>query len=95
MIYEINFDERALKEWKKLNNSVKEQFRKKLKKLQENPFIENARLGGELQDCYKIKLRTSGYRLVYKVIEQEIVIFVIAIGKRERSEVYSDAEKRL
>jgi len=33
MIFDIAFDERALREWKKLDCSIREQFKKKLKKL--------------------------------------------------------------
>ncbi|EEV0137970.1 type II toxin-antitoxin system RelE/ParE family toxin, partial [Escherichia coli] len=45
--------------------------------------------------CYKIKLRTQGYRLVYQVNDKELLVLVIAIGKRENSAVYEDATKRL
>ncbi|WP_407901055.1 type II toxin-antitoxin system RelE family toxin [Providencia rustigianii] len=95
MIYSIEFDERALKEWKKLDSSIRDQFKNKLKKLQKNPHVESGRLHGELSSCYKIKLRSSGYRLVYQVIHSEIVIFVIAIGKREASTAYTAANTRL
>ena len=95
MIFNIEFDKRALKEWQKLDQSIKEQFKKKLKKLQENPYIESARLKGDLSGCYKIKLRTSGFRLVYQVIDSDVVILVIAIGKREESKAYSIAEIRI
>jgi len=49
----------------------------------------------DLPDCYKIKLRTLGYRLVYQVNDKELLVLVIAIGKREYSAVYEDATKRL
>lgn len=48
-----------------------------------------------MADCYKIKLRSAGYRLVYQVLEHEIVVLVLAVGKRERSEVYQAAKDRL
>ncbi|BAN50572.1 hypothetical protein PCA10_48400 [Metapseudomonas resinovorans NBRC 106553] len=48
-----------------------------------------------MQDCYKIKLRSVGYRLVYEVVDQRLVVTVIAVGKRERLEVYEAAKKRL
>ncbi|AHE59475.1 mRNA interferase RelE [Escherichia coli 2-210-07_S3_C3] len=48
-----------------------------------------------MPDCYKIKLRTLGYRLVYQVNDKELLVLVIAIGKREYSAVYEDATKRL
>ncbi|AZD26961.1 mRNA interferase RelE [Pseudomonas chlororaphis] len=47
-----------------------------------------------MADCYKIKLKASGYRLVYQVIEDQVVVSVVAVGKRERSAVYERARKR-
>ena len=94
MTYEIEFSEKALKEWKKLDSSIKTIFKKKLNKLQSSPRVESAKLSG-LTDCYKIKLRSSGFRLVYQVIDDEIVIIVIAVGKREGQAVYIDAKKRI
>lgn len=95
MIFNIEFDERALKEWRKLDKAIQEQFKKKLKQLQNNPHIEASRLSGDLSNCYKIKLRASGFRLIYQVINEEIVILVIAIGKREDKKVYVIADARL
>jgi len=95
MIFKIDFDERAFKEWYKLDKSIQAQFKKKLKQLQNNPYIESARLHGDLASCYKIKLRSSGFRLVYQVIDEEIVILVIAVGKREDKKVYETANIRL
>jgi mRNA interferase RelE/StbE len=43
---------------------------------------------------YKIKFRSSGYRLVYEVNDEEIVIYVVAVGKRDRGIVYHKVKKR-
>ncbi|EIS6474389.1 type II toxin-antitoxin system RelE/ParE family toxin [Salmonella enterica] len=94
MTYELEFDPRALKEWQKLGETVKKQFRKKLVDVLSNPRVESARLR-ELPDCYKIKLKTSVYRLVYQVQDDVVLVVVIAIGKREKSAVYRQADKRL
>ena len=56
--------------------------------------MPSARLRGDLQNTYKIKLRDVGYRLVYEVIDQQLVVMVIAIGKRGRNEAYQSAVKR-
>ncbi|MEO8407372.1 MAG: type II toxin-antitoxin system RelE/ParE family toxin, partial [Oxalobacteraceae bacterium] len=40
------------------------------------------------------KLRNIGYRLVYEVRDTELVVVVVAIGKRERNAVYKAAAKR-
>ncbi|WP_434087401.1 type II toxin-antitoxin system RelE family toxin [Escherichia coli] len=66
MAYFLDFDERALKEWRKLGSTVREQLKKKLVEVLESPRIEANKLRG-MPDCYKIKLRSSGYRLVYQV----------------------------
>ena len=82
-----------LKEWHKLGHTVREQFKKKLSERLKNPRVPAARLHGHT-DRYKIKLRASGYRLVYQVIDEKIVLLVIAVGKRESSEVYQMADIR-
>lgn len=94
MTYSLEFDARALREWRKLGDTVREQFKKKLATILTSPRIEANRLHA-LPDCYKIKLRSSGYRLVYQVIDQEVVVFVVAVDKREREQVYRKAADRL
>ena len=94
MTYELEFDPRALKEWRKLGNTVRQQFKKKLAEVLKYPHIESNRLR-ELPFCYKIKLRNVGYRLVYQVQDEKITVFVVAVGKRENEDVYKAANKRV
>ena len=93
MSYRLKFFPTALKEWKKLDHSIQTQFKKKLKECLENPHIPGNRLSG-FENHYKIKLRASGYRLVYEVVEEELFVLVIAVGKREKSVVYKKVSKR-
>lgn len=94
MSYELAFKASALKEWKKLGHTVREQFKKKLKERLENPHVPGAALSGATK-LYKIKLRQAGYRLVYSVEDAMIIVTVIAVGKRDRNEVYDIALSRL
>lgn len=94
MIYSLRFKEEAKKEWDRLDPVIRENFTKKLLQRREHPRVNSAQLSG-MPDCYKIKLRSAGYRLVYEVRDHEVVIVVIAVGKRERSAVYKIAAKRL
>ena len=93
MSYKLKFLPSALKEWKKLAPSIQQQFKKKLKQRLLNPKVPASRLHG-YKNAYKIKLRTVGYRLVYEINDDEIVIYVIAVGKRERGLVYQKAQER-
>ncbi|KZR34976.1 type II toxin-antitoxin system RelE family toxin [Enterobacter genomosp. S] len=94
MTYTVKFRDDALKEWHKLDKAIQQQFAKKLKKCCDNPHIPSAKLHG-IKDCYKIKLRASGFRLVYEVIDEQLIIAVVAVGKRERREVYNLASERM
>lgn len=94
MTYKLDFKKSALKEWKKLGATLQQQFKKKLIERLENPHIPAAKLSGA-DNLYKIKLRQSGYRLVYKVEDEVVIVTVLAVGKRERSEVYMKALGRL
>ena len=93
MSYKLKFLPTALKEWKKLDQSIQKQFKKKLGERLSTPHIRASQLSG-FDNHYKIKLRTSGYRLVYEVIDKEICVMVIAVGKRESNLVYKKAKSR-
>lgn len=93
MSYNLDFLEEALAEWNKLNPSIKQQLKKKLIKVLENPRVPKNKLSGH-SNRYKIKLRSIGYRLVYEVIDDEVVVLVIAIGRRENNAVYNTADSR-
>jgi mRNA interferase RelE/StbE len=93
MSYELAFLDAALKEWRKLDTQTREQFKAKLEERLLNPKVPSARLHGT-KERYKIKLRNAGYRLVYEVRDQQLIVLVVAVGKRERNAVYKVAEKR-
>ena len=94
MTYSLEFKKSALKEWKKLGHTVRSQFKKKLEERLENPHVPSSALSGAT-NLYKIKLRQVGYRLVYSVDDDVIVVTVIAVGKRDRNEVYDIAMSRI
>jgi mRNA interferase RelE/StbE len=93
MNYKLKFLPTALKEWKKLDNATRIQLKKKLQERLESPHVPSCQLSG-FKNHYKIKLRASGYRLVYEVIDEEIYVLVIAIGKRDKNMVYKKAKER-
>ncbi|STY93021.1 type II toxin-antitoxin system RelE family toxin [Moraxella bovis] len=94
LMYELKFDERALKEWQKLGDTIKTQFKKRLAKVLQNLHIIANRLSGG-QNLYKINFRSAGYRLVYQVEDDKVVVFVIVMGEREKNAVYDTAEEWL
>lgn len=94
MTYNLYFHPLALKEWKKLAPSIQQQFKKAITKRLESPHVKSSALRGKLKNCYKIKLKDSGYRLVYSVEDNELKVIVVAVGKWDKSQAYLLAEKR-
>lgn len=93
MTYRLEFLPSARREWDKLGATLRVQFRDKLAERLEQPRIAAAALRG-MPGHYKIKLRSAGYRLVYRVEDERVTVVVVAVGKRERFEVYAAARTR-
>ena len=93
MTYKLKFLLSAWKEWNKIGEVIREQFKKKLAERIENPIVPADQLKG-FKNYYKIKLRSAGYRLVYEVDRDEVVIYVITVGKRENDLIYKKVQKR-
>lgn len=94
-IYKLAFHVQAKREWDKLDGSIKTQFVKHLEKRLKCPHIPSALLSKDLEGCYKIKLRTSGYRLVYEVQDHIVTIVVVAVGRRDKDQAYAMAAQRI
>lgn len=93
MTYKLEFLPSALKEWGKLGHTVREQIKKKLGERLEAPKVQVDALW-DMPGHYKIKLRASGYRLVYRVEDERVVVVVVSVGKRERGVAYLSAKNR-
>lgn len=76
------------KTWQNRTRAIQEKIKRT-----PTPHIVTAQLSNDLAGCYKIKLRSAGYRLVYQVKDDVLVIVVIAVDKRET--VYETAKDRL
>lgn len=95
MTYKLLRHEDFTTEWEDLPVVIRAQLKKKLAKIIEQPHIPKNMLRGDLVGCYKIKLLKAGVRLVYQVKDDEVIILLITVGKREDSTVYDEAIKRL
>lgn len=93
MTYRLKFLPAAKKEWGKLAVPLKKQFKNKLAERLKNPHVLSTKLK-DYDSVYKIKLRTAGYRLAYEVFDDEIVIYVLAVGKRYKNAVYKKLAPR-
>lgn len=81
MSYELALLPQAEREWKDLDASVRQIFKKKLQKCLETPRIRKNQLSG-YKDYYKIKLTRPQYRLVYHIDDSKRRLTIIAVASR-------------
>lgn len=93
MVYRLATHPEAEREWARLDESVKNRFRKKLigERLQRPRVAKDALHGAP--DLYRIKITTPQYRLAYHVNDTDRVVTLVAISTRD--EVYELLQGRL
>ena len=71
---------------------------KQFKKIQKSPELGTLlgnKNGYDLSGCRKMYADNKKIRIVYKIVEERIIVEVIAVGKRNEMEVYKKASKRV
>ncbi|MDO8452933.1 MAG: type II toxin-antitoxin system RelE/ParE family toxin [Sulfurimonas sp.] len=96
-MYEIKYHPLLEEDLKQLNNFVRLEVFKKLKKIQQSPEL-GLPLGNKnnmnFTGLKKVYVAKKQVRIVYEIINDILVVHIIAIGKREDMEVYKQAEQR-
>ncbi|WP_035384027.1 type II toxin-antitoxin system RelE/ParE family toxin [Ferriphaselus sp. R-1] len=83
MSFELAIHPEAEKEWAKLDGSVKRRFKEKLAKERlQQPRIAKDALR-ELPDCYKIKIATPQFRLIYYVNDTQHLVTILSVASRD------------
>ncbi len=98
MRYSVVLTVSAAEDFRHLDGSLKEPVAKQLEKLETSPrlgeYLGN-RAGLDLTGYYKLYAAKKSIRIVYRIIDQEVLVEVVAIGRREDLAVYQEALKRL
>jgi mRNA interferase RelE/StbE len=97
-MYSIEYHDEIEDDFKKLGHRIVLLALKKIEKLAQNPSMGDA-LGNKanlnLSGLKKVYVDNKKVRIVYKIVEDRIEIFVVAVGKRDDMEVYKKAMSRL
>lgn len=88
--YTVKYTNEAKKNIEKLDQSIKKIIKKAVESLSLNPY-RGKPLAYELSGLYSF--RTSDYRIIYRIKEEEILIVVITVGHRK--EIYKKLKKLL
>ncbi|MGH7965909.1 MAG: type II toxin-antitoxin system RelE family toxin [Candidatus Binatia bacterium] len=98
MAYSIEFLPEAAREFEALDGALKKLIAKQFEKLAERPELGESlgkKLGIDLTGYRKLYFGRKGYRIIYEIQQQRLIVLIIGIGKRERAEIYKDVARRL
>ncbi len=98
MRYEVFFTGDAAEDFRRLDGSVKKQVAKQLKKLEDSPHLGDALgniRGFDLTGYYKLYAVRKAIRIVYRIIEDEVIVEIVGIGRRADFEIYAEVARRL
>jgi mRNA interferase RelE/StbE len=96
--YSVTLTADAAKDFRRLDGSLKQPVAKQLKKLETSPLLGEHlgnKTGLDLTGYYKLYAAKKGIRIVYRIIQQEVLVEIVAIGKREELAVYRTSQKRI
>ena len=97
MIYKIVFHPEAQDDYLGLDSGVQQRVAKQLKKIANSPEL-GQKLGNiqgvDLVGCRKMYAEKKQIRIVYEIINNELLVHIIAIGKRDDKQVYKSASRR-
>lgn len=99
MSWLIEYLPEALEEFQKLDNSVRSQIVKGIRKVSQNPLPDyqggyGKPLSDNLAGLMKIKFKKIGLRVVYAIETDNNIMKIIIISARADSQVYNEAENR-
>ena len=97
-MYTVTFHEDVKKDLKALGHSTTAFVLKKLQKISQNPLLGDElgnKANNNLAGFRKVYVENKRVRIVYKIIDDKIEVFVVAVGKRDDMEVYKKAQDRI
>lgn len=83
---------------KSLDKGLRKKVLKKIGQLSEKPLLGQLlgnKAGMDLSGYRKLYVDKRRIRIVYTVEEERVCVMVVAVGKREKLEIYKLAGKRL
>ncbi len=103
MSWTVRYLEEAWEDLDDLDGSPKRLVLKAIEKVKANPLPTSEgglgkplgnKGGNDLTGLLKIKLRSAGIHVVYKIVRQDDEMLIIVIGARADDEVYDIAKQR-
>jgi mRNA interferase RelE/StbE len=98
MTFKIIIHPEAAKEIAALDHGVKLLVFKQIRKISQMPGLGaqlGNKMGMDLTGFRKVYVDKKRIRIIYQMVEERMLVQIIAVGKREGMQVYQKAAKRI
>ena len=85
-MYKVKLTQIAATNIKKLDKRTQNQVISKIEALKNEPLLLGKPLKGSLKELRSVRAAGQRYRIIYKVVEEEIVVIVVAVGIRKEGD---------
>jgi len=95
-MYKIKLTEVASKMLLGIESTARKQIIAKIDQLADEPLLLGKSLLGPLKEYRSVRAAGQRYRIIYKVIESNIVVIIVAVGIRkagDRKDIYELMKK--
>ncbi len=95
-MYNVKLTLIAAETIQKLDSNAQKQIINKIEALKQEPLLLGKPLQGPLKDYRSIRAGGQRYRIIYKVIEEEIIVIIVAVGMRksgDKKDIYELMKK--
>jgi len=89
-MYKIYVTEEFERDFKKCDDSIKQQIKKEIEQLETNPYV-----GRPLGYKFFREKKIANYRFYYLIYEEHVVVFVIALSTKKNQQTVIDSVRKL
>jgi mRNA interferase RelE/StbE len=95
-MYKIKLTKIAVENIQKIDTKTRDQIVNKISQLKDEPLLLGKPLKGLLKEFRSVRAAGQRYRIIYKVVEKEIIVIIVAVGIRksgDKKDIYELMKK--
>lgn len=80
-MFEVKFTKQAIKDLKKVDKTILVRVKKYINELKQNPRNKGKQLSGNLHGLWRYRI--GKYRIIVEIKDDELILLVVKVSKRE------------
>ena len=85
-MYRIKLTKIATENLRSIESKTRNQIINKIDSLKNEPLLLGKQLKGPLKELRSVRAAGQRYRIIYKVLESEVIVVIVAVGIRKEGD---------